>query len=127
MLSNTLARNLFLALRDVRIEVECNLMFSKLKLLFARNRFGMFFWIGLILLVLGVAILSYANSVVEGHKQLLQEDLSVSERNRIEGSLAWWRIAQITLYDPMSLILIIVGTFCIAYACAWASLRPTET
>jgi hypothetical protein len=99
-------------------------MSSKLKFLFARNRFGAFLWTGVILLVLGVGILSYANSVVEAHKQILQGDLSISERNRIAGSLTWWRIAQITLYNPISLVFIIVGMFCISYACAWASLRP---
>jgi heme exporter protein D len=102
-------------------------MRNKLRFLFARDRFAVFFWTGVVLLVLGLGILSYANSVVEAHKQILQGDLSPNERDRVAGSLTWWRLAQVTVYDPVSLIFIVAGTFCIFYACAWASLQPTRT
>lgn len=97
---------------------------NKVRFFFARNRFGAFFWAGVALLVLGVGIFCYANSVVQAHEQLLQGNLTVIERDRISGSLAWWRIALITVYDPISLVFIIVGVFCILYACGWASMQP---
>jgi hypothetical protein len=97
---------------------------NKLRFLFNRDRFGAFFWTGVILLVLGFGALTYANSVVEAHRQMLQTDLSEIERDRISGSLSWWIIAQITLFDPVSLIFVIVGTFCIAYACIWKTMQP---
>jgi len=99
---------------------------SKARFLFARNRFGAFFWAGVALLVLGVGIFWYANSVVQAEELLLQGNLTVIERDRISGSLAWWRIALITVYNPMSLVLIIVGIFCILYASGWASLQPVD-
>ena len=97
---------------------------NKLRFFLARNRFAVFFWTGVVLLVLGLGILSYANSVVEAHQQILQGDISPYERDRVAGSLTWWRIARVTIYDPVSLIFIVAGTFCILYACAWASLQP---
>ena len=100
-------------------------MSGKLNFLFARNRFGVFLWAGVVLLVLGLGILLYVNSVVTAHEQMLQSDLTSGERDRMNGSLTWWRIAQITFYNPICIIFIVAGVFCVLYACAWASLQPT--
>jgi hypothetical protein len=99
---------------------------SKVRFFFGKNRFGAFFWGGVALLVLGIGIFSYANSVVQALEQSLQGNLTTIERDRISGSLAWWRIALITTYDPLSLVFIVVGVFCILYACGWASMQPTS-
>jgi hypothetical protein len=117
-------RNPFLRRSANGSSTEHQPMPNKLSFIFKKDRFGAFFWTGVILLLLGFGTFSYANSVVEAHKQMLQSNLSDSERDRIGGSLSWWRIAQITLFDPISLIFIITGTFSIAYACIWKSTQP---
>lgn len=99
---------------------------DKLKALFKKDRFTLFFWVGAILLVIGLGTWWYADSVVRGHEQVLNSDLSLEEQARVSGSLTWWRIAQITLYTPLSFILITIGIICIVYAFVWMVMQPIK-
>jgi hypothetical protein len=99
---------------------------GKLKVLFKKDRFTLFFWIGAILLVIGLGTWWYADSVVRGHEEVLNYNLSPEERAQVSGSLTWWRIAQITLYTPLSFILITIGIICIVYAFVWMVMQPIK-
>ncbi len=99
---------------------------GKLQTLFRKNRFALFFWVGAVLLVLGSGIWWYTDSVIRGHEQILNGNLTPQEQARVSGSLTWWKITQITLYNPISLILITIGILCMVYAFAWMAMQPIQ-
>jgi len=90
---------------------------SKLKVFIKRNKIAASFWIGAILILTGIGISVYVDSVIKSHEEkLFLWNLTQEERLRYEGSLEWWRMAKITTYDPLSIILIAVGLVVITYS-----------
>jgi hypothetical protein len=101
-------------------------MKEKLKRLFKEDRFTLFFWVGTVLLAIGLGTWWCVDSIVRGHEQVLNGILSPEERAQVNGSLTWWRITQITLYTPISSILITIGILCITYAFVWLVMQPIQ-
>jgi hypothetical protein len=90
-----------------------------------RNKLTVIFLTGAILLITGVTLLLYTNSVIQGHEQILNNpNLTQQERWDYEGSLEWWRMAKITTYDPIAVILITTGLVALLYVTLWAIVRP---
>jgi len=90
-----------------------------------RNKLTVIFLTGAILLIIGVALWLYTNSVIQGHEQLLNNpNLTQQEKWNYEGSLGWWKMAKITLYDPIAVILITAGLVALLYVTLWAIIQP---
>jgi len=90
-----------------------------------RNKLTAIFLTGTIILIIGVALWLYTNSVIQGHEQLLNNpNLTQQEKWNYEGSLGWWKMAKITLYDPIAVILITAGLVALLYVTLWAIIQP---
>jgi len=93
--------------------------------LMKRNKLTVIFLTGAILLIIGVALWLYTNSVIQGHEQLLNNpNLTQQEKWNYEGSLEWWKMAKITLYDPIAVILITAGLVALLYVTLWTIIQP---
>lgn len=90
---------------------------SRLKTLIKRKRaLTVVFLAGVSLLIIGIALWLYTDSVVQSHEQLLNHsNLTQQEIWRLEGSLQWWKTAKKTTYDPLAIILITIGVCAIEY------------
>jgi len=72
--------------------------------------------IGTLLLITGITLWLYTNSIIQGHEQLLNNpNLTQQQRWTYEGSLQWWKTAKTTTYNPLSIILISLGLCAIEY------------
>jgi hypothetical protein len=81
--------------------------------------------IGVILLIAGIGLWLYTDSVIKGHEQILNDpNLSQDQRWSWEGSLEWWREAKITRFDPLSITLITIGLCALEYAIIYVMVRP---
>jgi hypothetical protein len=90
-----------------------------------RNKLTAIFLTGTILLIIGVALWLYTNSVIQGHEQLLNNpNITQQEKWNYEGSLEWWKMAKITTYDPIAVILITAGLIALLYVTLWAIIQP---
>lgn len=97
---------------------------SKLKNLIKRNQFKATIGTGVLLLIMGIGLWLYANSVIQGHEQLLNNpDLTPEETWRYEGSLQWWRIAYTTTFHPLAVILITIGLNALLCPILWAIIQ----
>ena len=90
-----------------------------------RNKLTAIFLTGTIILIIGVALWLYTNSVIQGHEQLLNNpNITQQEKWNYEGSLEWWKMAKITTYDPIAVILITAGLVALLYVTLWAIIQP---
>jgi len=90
-----------------------------------RNKLTVIFLTGAILLIIGVALWLYTNSVIQGHEQLLNNpNITQQEKWNYEGSLERWKMAKITLYDPIAVILITAGLVALLYVTLWTIIQP---
>jgi len=98
---------------------------SKLKTPTKRKRLTAIFGTGAILLITGISLWLYTNSVIQTHEQLLSNtNLTLEEKWRYEGSLQWWKTARITTYDPIAVTLITIGLVAILYTILYAIVQP---
>jgi len=81
-----------------------------------KNKIAASFWIGAILILTGIGLAVYADSMIKGLQQKLLSNLTREERWAYEGAYEWWRINKVTLFDPVSLILMAVGLVAISYS-----------
>jgi len=82
-----------------------------------RNKFKVLFSLGAVIIIIGLVLQWYPNSVISGlEERLKQQNLSQDERNKLQGALNSWRIWQITTFQPLSSILLAVGIIIIAYS-----------
>jgi hypothetical protein len=81
------------------------------------NRFKILFAIGTAILIAGLIVNWYPTSIINGMKERLkQTDVSTDERDKLEGALASWDIWQITLFQPLSSLLLAVGIITMVYS-----------
>lgn len=81
--------------------------------------------IGALLLIIGIGLWLYTDSVIKGHEQILKDKSLTQEQIwGWEGSLQWWRAAKITTYDPLSIILITIGLCVLEYVIIYVMVRP---
>jgi len=98
----------------------------KIKLLTKPNKTSITFWTGATLTLIGITISIYTTTIIKIHEEkLFFWNLTQQEKWALEGSLQWWRMAKITLYDPASLTLIALGLTTIVYALILAIKQPT--
>ncbi|MGQ9507018.1 MAG: hypothetical protein ACUVTB_04050 [Candidatus Bathycorpusculaceae bacterium] len=84
-----------------------------------KNRVSAAFWLGAVLILAGIVVSLYVDSVIKVHEEKLFSpfsDLTQEERWALEGSYQWWRMARITFYYPLSIILIAVGLVVLSYS-----------
>jgi len=92
---------------------------SSQKTFIQRNKAVVFFWIGAILILTGIGISVYVDSVIKSHVEKLYSpysNLTQQEIWDLEGSLEWWRMERIKMYDPLSIMLIAVGLVVLTYS-----------
>jgi hypothetical protein len=82
-----------------------------------RNLFTIIFATGAVLLIIGLILSYYPNSVIVGLQANLRDsDFSQQDKLAFQGSLDWWRIEQLTVYQPISYLLSIGGIIIMVYA-----------
>jgi hypothetical protein len=92
---------------------------SSLKVFVKRNKISASFWLGAILILAGIIVSLYVDSVIKVHEERLFSpfsNLTQDEKWALEGSYQWWRMARITFYYPLSIILIAVGLVSLSYS-----------
>jgi hypothetical protein len=84
------------------------------------------FIIGAILLLAGLIIWLYTDSIIQNLQQTLQNtNLTQQQRWQTQGSLEWWTNTKTTLYDPTAITLITTGLIALLYVTLWAIIQPT--
>jgi hypothetical protein len=84
----------------------------------------MVFFVGTALIIAGQFVYKYANQTVKGlETKLSQTGLSDTEYWNIKGSLDWWRQALLSLYGPISILLIATGIALLAFLIAYFVLK----
>jgi hypothetical protein len=91
---------------------------AKLKIFVQKSKIAASFWIGAILILTGIIISVYVDSVIKVHEEKLffWNLPDGPEKWAIEGSWEWWRMAKITIYDPISIIIIAIGLIALIYS-----------
>ena len=92
---------------------------SGLRVFVRRNRIAVSFWIGAVLVLAGIGLSVYVVSTINLHMEKLFSpfsSLTQDEINQWQGSLDWWRVAKVTMYDPASIILIAAGLIAIIFS-----------
>jgi len=83
----------------------------------SKNRFTIIFVIGSVILIFGLALSWYSSSVISGMSETLRQGgLSQDQQNKYNGALASWNLWQITMFNPVSSILSVIGVIVIIYA-----------
>jgi len=81
--------------------------------------------IGILLLIIGISLWLYTDSVIRGHEQLLDNpNLTPQQKWDYEGSYQWWKTAKKTTYDPLTIILITIGLIAIEYTIIYIIVQP---
>ena len=84
---------------------------NKVKTLIKKNKLAITFWLGVILLTVGIGLWLYTDQTIKNHERILQtENLPIEEKWRYEGSLEWWKKASLTTYRPTAIALLTIGT-----------------
>lgn len=82
-----------------------------------KNQFTILFAIGAVILVLGLFFSWYPNSVISGMNEIKQQGgLSPTEQNKYDEALGSLNIWQITVFNPASSVLSVIGLIIIVYA-----------
>lgn len=92
---------------------------SSLKIFVKKNKIAVSFWLGAVLILAGIIVSLYVDSVIKVHEEKLFSpfsNLTQEEKWALEGSYVWWRMARITFYYPLSIILIAVGLVVLSYS-----------
>ena len=92
---------------------------SGLRVFIQRNKIATSFWIGAILILTGIGLSVYVDSVIKSHQEKLFSpfsNLTQQEKWDLEGALEWWRMARITTYNPLSIMLIAAGFVALIYS-----------
>lgn len=91
----------------------------------ANRKITAIFLIGAILLIVGVAIFTYTDGMIQVNQQVLQNpNLTQQQRWAVEGSLQWWIIMKAALYGPLSITLMTAGLIALLYVILWAIVQP---
>lgn len=81
------------------------------------NRFKILFAVGAIILIVGLVLQWYPQSVISGLEERLNDTgLQIDERSKLQGSLNSWKVWQITTFQPLSSILLAVGIIVLVYS-----------
>ena len=83
---------------------------NSLKTLLKKNRFRAAAVIGALFLIIGITIFGYSISAIQERENVLNTgNLTLEERWAYEGALSWWRNAYVTIFLPLTTILIAIG------------------
>ncbi len=80
------------------------------------------FIVGVVLIIAGQSVYRYASDRISSWEASLSPSLPPAEYSQIEGSLAWWRPALISIYGPVSLYLTLAGIAILASLTGYAAL-----
>jgi hypothetical protein len=76
------------------------------------NNYQVVFAVGVALLLLGLAFMYYPNSVIAGLEgNLNNQNLSTEDRWTYQGSLNWWNVEKLTVYQPIAYLVVFGGAF----------------
>jgi len=92
-----------------------------------QHKITIIFIIGATLILAGITLSIYTDTIIKIHEEkLFLWNLTQEEKWQTEGSLKWWRMAKITIYDPAATLLIATGLITIVYAIILAIKQPTK-
>jgi len=73
--------------------------------------------IGAVILIIGIGLTTYTNSVVDGIQETLRQGgLSQAQRDYFQGMLDWWVLNKITFYNPIAYLLTITGVIVVIFS-----------
>jgi len=96
------------------------------KLRIAKDRSSISILEGSILTLLGFGVWLYAESAVLGLALLVNASATQEESARYYGALQWWRLQQISLFNPLAAMLIAAGLVLIGNSIYWVVRRRTQ-
>jgi hypothetical protein len=81
--------------------------------------------VGVLLLIAGIGLWLYTDSVIKGLEQMLSDpNLTQNQRDRFEGSLAWWRDTKVHGYGILSIVLVAIGLCALEYSIIYVMVQP---
>jgi hypothetical protein len=80
------------------------------------------FVVGVAIIAVGFAVSWVTNSTIANIQGQLQGSLSTSQRDAFQGSLNWWQIQKVDVFEPLSTFIIIVGSIIIISSVIYAIL-----
>jgi len=85
--------------------------------------FVVLFIIGAGILIIGIFLSTYTDSVIGGIQEILnQGNLSQDQRNYFEGMLNWWNAQKITFYSPVAYLLTAIGVVIVIFSIVYSTL-----
>lgn len=85
--------------------------------------FVVLFIIGAGILIIGIFLSTYTDSVIGGIQEILnQGNLSQDQRNYFEGMLNWWNVQKITFYSPVAYLLTVIGVIIVIFSIVYSAL-----
>jgi hypothetical protein len=85
--------------------------------------FVVLFLIGSGILIIGIFLSTYTDSVIGGLQEILNQGyLSQAQRDYFEGMLNWWTVAKITFYNPVAYLLTVIGIIILIFSIVYSTL-----
>ena len=73
--------------------------------------------IGAVILIIGLALSTYTDSVIGFLHEVLREGgLSQAQRDYFQGMYEWWTLAKVTFYHPIAYLLIVIGIIVLVFS-----------
>lgn len=100
-----------------KIKLEAMLKNGNNLLFKNRNQFTVTFVASVISLIIGLFVQWYPTYVISGlNDSLNQPNLPIETIWKLQGSLNWWNVSKITIFQPVSILLSAGGIILLAYA-----------
>ena len=73
--------------------------------------------IGAVILIIGLALSTYTDSVIGFLRGVLREGfLSQAQRDYFQGMYEWWTLAKVTFYNPIAYLLMVIGVIVLVFS-----------
>lgn len=75
------------------------------------------FAVGAAILMTGIIISTYADSVIGGVQETLRQGgLTIAQQDYYQSMLGWWKLAKITSYGPIAYLTTVTGIIVIIFS-----------
>ena len=81
------------------------------------NRLKALFLVGVVLLIAGLLVFWYSSTVISDlYAKLEQGGLSPGDEGYLRGSLDWWQATSVAVFEPISYVIIAIGSIFASYS-----------
>ena len=86
------------------------------------NRLKALFLVGVVLLIAGLLVFWYSSTVISDlYAKLEQGGLSPGDEGYLRGSLDWWQATRVAVFEPISYVIIAIGSIFASYSVVYYS------